>query len=70
MIILIKSNKKNIINNYISKKPNIASQNHMLEEFQKLLQTPKPTSETYLKMMQDTMLNTMEELMPQNFDFG
>lgn len=42
----------------------------MIEEFQKLLQTPKPSSETYLKMMQDTMLNTMEELMPQNFDFG
>jgi len=42
----------------------------MIEEFQKLLQTPKPSSEAYLKMMQDTMLNTMEELMPQNFDFG
>lgn len=42
----------------------------MLEQFQNVLQTPKPVETNYYKLIQDTMLNTMENIMPHDFDFG
>lgn len=42
----------------------------MIEEFQKVLETPKPSNDNYFRMIQDAMLNTMESIMPQDFDFG